>query len=126
MTTSATRGIEPTQIGSYDRRTASRAAAAPARTDVRERWRMGGEARGVVLVTAVLLAFGLATLYSASAIVAMQAKHASYFYFVKQVTGALAGMVVFAVMAKVDAERWRRWAWPLMGLAVLLMLVTVL
>ena len=39
---------------------------------VRERWRMGAEARGLVLITAGLLAFGLAVLYSASAILAVQ------------------------------------------------------
>ena len=37
----------------------------------RDRWRMGVEARALVLVTAVLLVFGLATLYSASAFVAV-------------------------------------------------------
>ena len=39
---------------------------------IRERWRMGAEARGLVLVMALVLVFGLAVLYSASAIVAMQ------------------------------------------------------
>jgi len=122
MTTSAAQGLEPAQIGKYDRRSAPRTE----RTDVRERWRMSGEARALLLVTVVLLAFGLATLYSASAIVAMQAKLPSYYYFLKQVTGALAGLVVFAVAAKLDAEHWRKWAWPLMGLALVLMLLTVL
>jgi cell division protein FtsW len=42
-----------------------------ARSDVRERWRMGPEARSMVLISAVLLVFGLAVLYSASAIVAI-------------------------------------------------------
>jgi cell division protein FtsW len=125
MTTSAAQGLQPEQIGKYDRRTAERSEQTH-RTDVRERWRMSGEARALILVTAVLLAFGLATLYSASAIVAMQAKLPSYYYFLKQVTGAVAGVVVFAVAAKLDAEHWRRWAWPLMGLALGLMLLTVL
>jgi len=35
-------------------------------------------------------------------------------------------MIVFAVAAKTDAERWRGWAWPLMGGAILLMLLTIL
>ena len=65
---SAVQGLEPASIGTYDRSAASRPAAA----HVRERWRMKMEARALVLVTAVLLAFGLATLYSASAIVAAQ------------------------------------------------------
>ena len=36
-----------------------------------DRWHMGLEARILVMLTAVLLAFGLATVYSASAIVAI-------------------------------------------------------
>ena len=47
----------------------------------RERWKMGVEARALVLLTAVLLAFGLAVLYSASAIVALQEGKGSAFNF---------------------------------------------
>ena len=36
------------------------------------RWHMGLEARVLVMLTGILLAFGLATVYSASAIVEMQ------------------------------------------------------
>ncbi len=88
-------------------------------TQIRERWRMGPEARGLVLVMAVLLAFGLAVLYSASAIVAMQENRNNWFYVARQSTGVLAGIVAFAVAAKLDAERWRDWAWPLMWATLL-------
>jgi len=40
-------------------------------TQLRERWAVSTDARALVLVTMVLTAFGLATLYSASAFVAM-------------------------------------------------------
>src|SRR4051812_412547 len=82
---------------------ARRAVAAPA--DVRERWRMGSEARGLVLISAVLTAFGLAVLYSSSAFVAMNDHGASSYYLVRQLGGVAAGAVVFAIAAKVDAER---------------------
>jgi cell division protein FtsW len=36
------------------------------------------------------------------------------------------GVVAFAVAAKVDAERWNRWAWPLMLACLVMMLITVL
>lgn len=94
--------------------------------NVRERWRMSVEARALVLLTATILAFGLATLYSASAIVAMQQELGSAFFLLRQLTGVAAGAVAFAVAAKVNAERFERWAWPMMGLALVLMLVTVL
>ena len=80
--------------------------------EVRERWRMGAEARGLILVMAVLLAFGLAVLYSASAIDAMQRNKESWFYMARQLSGVGLGMVAFAVAAKLDAERFRGWARP--------------
>lgn len=95
-------------------------------TQERLRWKMSLEARGVAIVTAALLAFGLATLYSASAGVAMQAGRESWFFLFRQLTGAAVGIVAFAIAAKIDAERWRAWAWPLMGLTILALLLTVL
>ena len=94
--------------------------------EARLRWRMGVEARALVLLTAALVTFGLATLYSASAILAMHESRGSAFYFLRQLTGVAAGLVAFAVVAKVDAERWRRWAWPLMGAMIALMLLVIL
>jgi len=105
------------------------AAVAPARervasaTQVRERWRMGAEARGLILVMAVLLAFGLAVLYSASAIDAMQRNRESWFYISRQLSGVGVGMVTFAIAAKLDAERFRAWAWPIMWITIVTLLL---
>jgi cell division protein FtsW len=93
---------------------------------VRERWRMGVEARALVLVTGVLLAFGLVVVYSASVILATQHHLGSAYYFRRQLEGVLLGIIVFAVAAKTDAERWTKWAWPLMLVTLALMVVTVL
>ena len=79
---------------------------------------METEARGLVLVTAVLLAFGLAVLYSASAIVAMQEGRNSWYYVARQASGVLAGIIAFAVAAKLPAEKWHDWAWPMMYVAI--------
>ena len=92
-------------------------------TQVRERWRMGPEARGLVLVMAVLLAFGLAVLYSASAIVAMQENRDSWFYLARQITGVMGGVVAFAVAAKLPAEKWEKWAWPIMWVTIVTLLL---
>lgn len=106
------------------------AAALPvagvAHPSARERWRMTVEARALVLLVAVILAFGLAVLYSASAIVAMQAQVSSAFYLLRQLAGVAVGAAIFAVAAKLDAEKWKDWAWPLMGLALVTMLIVVL
>lgn len=93
---------------------------------VRDRWMMGPEARALVLVTAVLTAFGLTTLYSASAFVAMQAEQGSAYYLLRQLAGVAVGVVAFMIAAKFDAERLERLAWPLMIATIVLMLITVL
>jgi len=95
-----------------------RTPAATAATQVRERWRMGSEARGLVLVSAVLTAFGLAVLYSSSAFVAMNEHGASTFFFLRQLEGVAAGIVAFALAAKIDAERLREWAWPIIWFTI--------
>jgi len=94
-------------------------------TDLRERWRMGAEARGLLFVSAILTAFGLAVLYSASAIVAMNDYGSSMFFLVRQATGVLAGCIAFAIAAKFDADKLQRWAWPLMWFTVLTMLAVL-
>lgn len=92
----------------------------------RIRWTMSVEARALVVVTAVLLAFGLAVLYSASAYEAMQAGRPSAFFLWRQLEGIAVGTVLFAIAAKIDADRWRAWAWPVMGAAMLMMIGVII
>lgn len=87
---------------------------------------MSVEARALVIVTATLLAFGLAVLYSASALLAVREGHKSMFYLLRQLAGVGLGSILFAMAAKVDAERWRKWAWPLLGLSIVLLIIPVL
>lgn len=94
--------------------------------DVRYRGTMGTEARLIVLITAVLLAFGLATVYSASSIVAQQSGLGPAAFFLKQLGGVVIGLIVFAIFAKVDAESWSRWAWPAMLLSIGLLILVIL
>ncbi|MBY0489185.1 MAG: putative lipid II flippase FtsW [Gemmatimonadaceae bacterium] len=102
-------------------------AARPiAMAGTRERWRMGVEARALMLVTAVLVCFGLAVLFSASALQAVNQNQPGYFYALRQATGVAVGIVAFAVLAKMDAEKWKQYAWPIMGLSLFLMLLIIL
>ena len=93
---------------------------------VRERWRMGVEARALVLVTSCLLAFGLAVLYSASALATIKGQPYESYFFTRQLVGAAIGGLFFAAAAKVDVEIWRKLAWPLMIGSIALMLLIVL
>jgi cell division protein FtsW len=91
-----------------------------------DRWHMGLEARILVMLTAVLLAFGLATVYSASAIVEMQAGYGHAHLLIRQVVGMAIGLALFAVAAKLDAEVWEKWAWPVMILSLVLLVIVIL
>jgi cell division protein FtsW len=94
--------------------------------NVRYRWRMGVEARALTLLTALLLTFGLATVYSASAITAMQEHNNNAFFVVRQAMGVAVGLVIFAVAAKIDADRWYKLAWPLMIVSLILLLLVLM
>lgn len=75
----------------------------------------------MVLVSAILCAFGLAVLYSSSAFVAVADHGSSMFFFIRQVEGLAAGILMFLVAAKLDAEKLRRWAWPVMWFTIVAM-----
>ena len=95
-------------------------------TAVRERWRMTSEARALVLVAASILVFGLAVLYSASAIVAINDGRSGAYYLLRQLAGVGVGAIVFMIAAKMDADRWRDWAWPLMWATLMALLLCLL
>ena len=84
------------------------------------------EARALIVVTGVILAFGLSVLYSASALLSVRENHDSMHYLLLQLSGVAIGVVLFAIAAKMDAERWREWAWPLLAIAIVLLLIPVL
>jgi cell division protein FtsW len=94
--------------------------------DVRYRWYMGPEARLLILITSCLLAFGLATVYSASALYAQSKGLGGSYFFLRQLGGIGVGLIALAMFAKVDAELWSKYAWPLMLLSMFLLLLIVL
>ena len=104
---------------------AGASARAASTAGTRERWRMSLEARALSLVTAVLLCVGLAVLFSASALVAVAAELPGHHYLLRQATGAVVGLVAFSILAKVDAELWRRLAWPIMLGSIVLMVAVL-
>jgi len=87
---------------------------------------MEAEARALTLITITLVIFGLATLASASSIVEMEAGYGPGHLLFRQAMGVVVGAVAFAVAAKMDAERWYKWAWPFMILCMLALVVVIL
>src|SRR6476469_9100315 len=100
-------------------------ASAFAKANVRERWHMGSEARAMTLISAVLTAFGLAVLYSASAFVAMSEHASSAYFLTSQIKGVGVGIFVVAIAAKFDADKLREWAWPIMWFTIAAMLAVL-
>lgn len=87
---------------------------------------MGIEARALVILTGMLVAFGIATVYSASAIVGMQAGLSHAHLLSRQLIGVGLGVAIFAVAAKLDAEKWEKWAWPIMIASLVLLVIVIL
>jgi cell division protein FtsW len=102
-----------------------KSGASTAATHIRERWRMSAEARGLMLVSAVLTSFGLAVLFSSSAFVAEHDFNNSTHFLTRQLSGVAVGIVAFAIAAKFDAERLREWAWPIMWATLAAMLAVL-
>ena len=94
--------------------------------NVRYRWRMGVYARVLTILTFAFLALGLVTVYSASSIVAAQTGHNGAYFMLRQLAGMLVGLICFAIAAKVDAEKWYDWAWPIMIGSLVLLAIVVL
>ena len=80
----------------------------------------------LTVLTLAFLAFGLVTVYSASSIVALQAGHNGAYYMLRQLSGMVIGLIVFAIATKIDAEKWYDWAWPVMILCLVLLTFVVL
>ena len=92
----------------------------------RMRWRSGAEARALAIVTGALVAFGIVTLFSASSAAAVVRGKPGYGLLLTQSSGILLGSVAFMVAARVDADWWRRLAWPVMITGIVLMLIPVM
>jgi len=90
----------------------------------KERW-LGWEARLMVIITAVLLVFGLASVYAASSALIVRGRPVGSSLAVAQLAGAAAGGILLILAWHFDIERLRRLAWPLM-LGTLFLLAVLL
>ncbi|PYO88665.1 MAG: hypothetical protein DMD66_06930, partial [Gemmatimonadetes bacterium] len=84
------------------------------------------EGRLLAVVTAVLVVFGLAAVYGASSLVTTAGGQVGASFALRQAVGAAVGGLLAVVFARTDYHRWRRWAWPLLGVTGLLLLIPLL
>ncbi len=80
------------------------------------------QGRLLAAVTATLAVFGVAAVYGASSIVAVNAGDPGSYFALRQLLGVVAGGVGLIIASRVDYHVWQRLAWPLIltMLAVLL------
>lgn len=90
----------------------------------RREWLLGWEPRLLILICAVLVVFGLASIYAASSTLVERGGVVGTALVLDQVVGALVGGLLLLVAARIDLERVRRLSWPLL-LAVGVMLVVL-
>ncbi|HEX9632685.1 MAG TPA: putative peptidoglycan glycosyltransferase FtsW [Gemmatimonadales bacterium] len=79
--------------------------------------------RALGLVTATLAMFGIAAVYGASSIVAVEQGQPAAFYALRQLLGVLVGGVALVIAARMDYHLWRRLAWPMILLAIAVLLI---
>jgi len=82
---------------------------------------------GLLIVTLILLAFGVIMVLSASAPSAFRQEGDSFFYFKKQGTFALIGIIVMILMSKIDYKIYssKLISWGLFGIALALLLLVL-
>jgi cell division protein FtsW len=83
------------------------------------------ESRALVALTAVALCFGLVEMYSASSFIARSEELPGHFYALKQLRAVAAGVLMAAIISRLDYRRFRLWAWPML-IGVGLMLVVLI
>jgi len=86
----------------------------------------GWEPPILLAITLTLFAFGVVTLYSASAILARTAGEADHYFVLKQLTGGAAGFVALAVCERIPYRIWQRLAWPMMGVTIAVLVLIIL
>ncbi len=86
----------------------------------------GWEPAAVMMLTLLLLSFGLVTLYSASSVLALRQNLPDTYYVLRQAGGAGFGLLVLGVCAWLPYSMWERLAWPLVWITFIALLIVVL
>jgi cell division protein FtsW len=84
------------------------------------------ETRLLGVVTLILLAFGVAATYGAASLVTIKGQNVGLGFAARQLSGAVLGGILLLWASRQDYYRWRTWAWPLLLITVLLLLIPLL
>ena len=84
------------------------------------------ETRLLGMVTAVLVVFGIAATYGAASLVSIKGQSVGIEFAGRQLIGAILGGALLLLASRQDYYRWRRWAWPLLFVTVVLLVIALL
>ena len=79
--------------------------------------------RALGMVTATLAIFGIAAVYGASSIVAVEQGQPAAVYALRQLLGVVVGGIVLVIAARMDYHLWRRLAWPMIVLSLAALII---
>lgn len=82
--------------------------------------------RGLLLVTAALVTFGLVSVYSASSFVAQSKGLPDSHFLVQQIARVAVGSIALLVATFIDYRIYRKLAWPFLGLVTVLLILLLL
>src|SRR5690606_18054988 len=100
----------------------ARAAGVPIDAGIGDRWEPGA----LLLVVLLLVSFGLVELYSASTFMAQSEGLPPHFYALRQALGVFPGVLICALLARIDYRRLQSAAWPLLAIVFFMLLLLVL
>jgi len=86
----------------------------------------GWEPAALAILTFLLLAVGLVSVYSASSFLAQRQQLPDYHYIVRQAAGAGVGLLLFFAASRVPYRFWHAAAWPLLMFAWVLLILVIL
>src|SRR2546429_2294102 len=84
------------------------------------------ETRLLALVAAILVVFGLTGVNGAWSLLTISGGQVGSSFALKQAVGAAVGGIVATLLARADYRRWQRWAWPVLAVAAVLLLIPLL
>ncbi len=84
------------------------------------------ESRMIGIIAVALTVFGIAAIYSASGIWAVENGQRGGVFASRQFVGALVGIVALRIASRMDYRFWRRHAWALLAVVVVLLIIPVL
>ncbi len=93
---------------------------------MKKEWLLGWEARLLVLITSILVVFGLASIYAASSTLVERGHAVGSTRVFDQLAGALVGAILLVLASRVNLDRIRELAWPIVLVVGFLLLVLLL